>query len=281
MTNRGAFVPKLGCYYEWIYNMNSCKLVSVSVVYLNSCTIKIHRIHELMQKITTHPFFSKKGRLWTKFGLDIYEFNYIMNSYKLVSESYIWIRLRCECIEYMNSFKTHPFISNRCNNRRNYCRRCKSTAAEDADNNAAIATGTGTSATAASAVARLADTTVETVTSAAAASDVAAIVTTNVGHSGNGHINSHWFWPRNLAGRAGAAVGMMSATGKVATPAGRAYDTGSDTSTIRAKGHTIFLQGLAAVTAVALSAFTAANVMEGMDGAMVASPQCLSFLLGL
>jgi hypothetical protein len=74
---------------------------------------------------------------------------------------------------------------------------------------------------------------------------------------------------------------MMSATEKVATPAGRVDDTGSDTSAIGAKGNLILLQGLAAGTAAALAAFTAAKVMEGTDGGMVTSPPCLSFLLGL
>jgi hypothetical protein len=74
---------------------------------------------------------------------------------------------------------------------------------------------------------------------------------------------------------------MMLATGEAATPAGRVDDTGSDTSAIWAKGHAILLRGLAAVTAAALAAFTAANVMEGTDGGMAASPPCLSFLLGL
>ena len=73
----------------------------------------------------------------------------------------------------------------------------------------------------------------------------------------------------------------MLATEKVATPAGRVDDTGYDTSAIGAKGNLILLQGLAAATAVALAGFTAANVMEGTDGAMAASLPCLSFLLGL
>ncbi len=34
-------------------------------------------------------------------------------------------------------------------------------------------------------------------------------------------------------------------------------------------------------TAAALAAFTAANVIEGTDGGMAASPPCLSFLLVL
>jgi hypothetical protein len=87
----------------------------------------------------------------------------------------------------------------------------------------------------------------------------------------------------NLAVWASAAVGMMSATGKVATPAGRVDDTGSNTSAIWAKGNSILLQGLAAATAAVLAAFTAATVMEGIDGdgGMVASLPHLSFLLGL
>ncbi len=38
---------------------------------------------------------------------------------------------------------------------------------------------------------------------------------------------------------------------------------------------------MAAVTAAALAAFTAANVIEGTDGGMGAPPLCLSFLLGI
>ncbi len=46
------------------------------------------------------------------------------------------------------------------------------------------------------------------------------------------------------------------------------------------------MQGLAAATAAvlaafAVAAFAAANVMDGMDGGMVAPPPCLSFLLGV
>jgi hypothetical protein len=74
---------------------------------------------------------------------------------------------------------------------------------------------------------------------------------------------------------------MMSATKKVATPAGREDDTGSDTFAIRAKGNFILLQGLVAATAAALAAFTAANVIEGTDGGMAASHLCVSFFLGL
>jgi hypothetical protein len=74
---------------------------------------------------------------------------------------------------------------------------------------------------------------------------------------------------------------MMSATEKVAMPEGRVDDTGSDKSNIKAKGNLILHQGLAAATAAALAAFTAANLMEGTDGGMAASPLCLSFLLGL
>ncbi len=51
-----------------------------------------------MQKITTHPFFSKKGRHCTKIGLDIYDFNYNMNSYNLVSECHLY-----EFIQDMNA----------------------------------------------------------------------------------------------------------------------------------------------------------------------------------
>jgi hypothetical protein len=71
--------------------MNSYKLVSASVIYMNICNIRIHTIYEFMQKKITHPFFSEQVGLCTKFGLDIYEFNYNINSYKLVSD--------------MNSFK--------------------------------------------------------------------------------------------------------------------------------------------------------------------------------
>ncbi len=85
----------------------------------------------------------------------------------------------------------------------------------------------------------------------------------------------------NLAVTARAAVGMMLANGKAATPAGRVDDISSNTSAVRAMGHAILLQGLATATAAALAAFTAVNVMEGMDGGMAASPTCLSFLLGL
>ena len=46
------------------------------------------------------------------------------------------------------------------------------------------------------------------------------------------------------------------------------------------------MQGMAAATAAALAAFAAAafaaaNVMDGIDGGMVAPPPCLSFLLGV
>ncbi len=85
----------------------------------------------------------------------------------------------------------------------------------------------------------------------------------------------------NLAFGASAAVGMMLANEKAKTPAGRVDDTGSNTSAIRAKGNSILPRGLAAATAVALAAFTAATVMEGTDGGMAASPPCLSFLLEL
>ncbi len=74
---------------------------------------------------------------------------------------------------------------------------------------------------------------------------------------------------------------MMLATVKAATPAERVDDTGSDTSAAGAEGVAGFLQGLAAAAAVALAAFKAANVMEETNGAMAASPPCLSFLLGL
>ncbi len=85
----------------------------------------------------------------------------------------------------------------------------------------------------------------------------------------------------NSAVGASTTVGMMSATEKETTPAGKVDNTSSDTSAIRAKGNLILLQVLAAATAAALAAFTAANMMEGMDGGMAASPPCLSFLLGL
>ncbi len=71
------------------------------------------------------------------------------------------------------------------------------------------------------------------------------------------------------------------AAGKVATPVGKVDDTRDDTSAVGAKGQASFLQGLEAATAAALAALTAANVMEGTDGVMVAFPPCSSFLLGL
>ncbi len=64
----------------------------------------------------------------------------------------------------------------------------------------------------------------------------------------------------------------MLAAGKAATPVGRVDDTGDDTSVVGAKGQASFLQGLAAATAAALAALTAANVMEGTDGVMAAFP---------
>ncbi len=133
---------------------------------------------------------------------------------------------------------------------------------------------------AASAVARLADATVATVTSVATASAVAAIVIPNMVYAATVATETSAATASglaNLAVRASADVGMMSAAGMAATPARRVDDTGSNTSAVRAKGHTILLRGLAAATAAALAAFTAANVMEGMDGAMAASPPCLSF----
>jgi hypothetical protein len=136
---------------------------------------------------------------------------------------------------------------------------------------------------AASAVARLADAAVATVTSVAA-SAVSAIVTPNVEYAAAVATDTSAATASglaNLAVRASVAVGMMSATGKVAMPAGRLDDTGSDTSAVGAKGHAILLQGLVAATAAVLAAFTAVNVMEGMDGAMAAFLPCLSFLLGL
>jgi hypothetical protein len=74
---------------------------------------------------------------------------------------------------------------------------------------------------------------------------------------------------------------MMSANEKAKKPSGRVDDTGSDTSAIGAEGNSILPCRLAAATAVALTAFTAATVMEGTDGGMAASPPRLSFLLGL
>jgi hypothetical protein len=62
--------------------------------------------------------------------------------------------------------------------------------------------------------------------------------------------------------------------------AGRVDDTSANTSAVEAKGQAGFLRGLLAATA-ALAALTAANVIEGMDGVMVAFPPCSSFLLGL
>jgi hypothetical protein len=46
----------------------------------------------------------------------------------------------------MNSFKTHPFIFNRCKTGATTVAAAKSTAAEGTEDNAAVATGTGTSA---------------------------------------------------------------------------------------------------------------------------------------
>ncbi len=74
---------------------------------------------------------------------------------------------------------------------------------------------------------------------------------------------------------------MMLAGGKAAKLAGKVDDTGAGTSAVGAKGQARFLQGLVAGTAAALAALTAANVMEGANGAMAAFPPCLSFLLGL
>jgi hypothetical protein len=153
-----------------------------------------------------------------------------------------------------------------------------------AEDNAAVSTGTGRSAGAASAVERLADAAVATVTSADAASALATVVTPNVEYAAAGGTDisaATASCQANLAVGASTALGMMSATEKVAMPAGRVDDTGSNTSAIGAKGNLILLQGLAAATAVALEAFTAAYMMEGMDGGMAASPPCLSFLLGL
>jgi hypothetical protein len=74
---------------------------------------------------------------------------------------------------------------------------------------------------------------------------------------------------------------MMLAGGKAAKLAGKVDDTGAGKSAVGAKGEARLLQGLVAGTATALAALTAANVMEGTDGAMVAFLPCLSFLLGL
>jgi hypothetical protein len=76
----------------------------------------------------------------------------------------------------------------------------------------------------------------------------------------------------NLAVGTSAAVGMMSAAGKGAMPAGRVVDTGDNTSTVGTKGQASFLQELAAATAPALAALTAANVIERMNGVMVTFP---------
>ncbi len=149
---------------------------------------------------------------------------------------------------------------------------------------AAVSTGTVRSAAAAYAVERLADAAVATVTSADAASALAAVVAPNMEYAvaeGMDISAANASGQANLAVGVSTAVGMISATENVATPAGRVDDTGSDTSAIRAKGNSILLQGLAAATAVALAAFTAANMMEGTDGGMAASLLCLSFLLGL
>ncbi len=153
-----------------------------------------------------------------------------------------------------------------------------------AEDEAAVSTGTGRSAAAASAVERLADAAVATVTSADAASALAVVVTPNVEYAAAGGTDTSAATSsgqENLTVGAYTAVGMMLETEKVAMPAGRVDDTGSDTSAIGAKENSILLQGLVAVTAAALAVFTAANMMEGTDGGMVASPRCLSFLLGL
>jgi hypothetical protein len=144
--------------------------------------------------------------------------------------------------------------------------------------------GTWRSAAAASSVERLADATVETVTSAAAASAIAAVVPPNVEYAAAVAMDTSAATASglaNLAVGASAPVGMMSATEKAKTPAGRVDDTSSDTSAIGAKGNLILLQGLGTATAAALAAFPAATVMEGINGGMAASPLCLSLLLGL
>ena len=113
---------------------------------------------------------------------------------------------------------------------------------------------------------------VVTVTSVAAASDVAAVVTPNVEYAAAVATDTSAatdYGLANLAVMSSAAVGMMLATGKVATSAGRVDDTGSDTSIFGAKRNLILLQGLVAATAATLSVFTAANVMEGTGGGMV------------
>ncbi len=138
---------------------------------------------------------------------------------------------------------------------------------------------------AAHAVARFVDTAVATGTSAASTSALAAVAPPSVEYASAVATDTLAATVSGLAKSAvgaRAAVGMMSvANEKAKTPSGRVDDTGSDTSAIKAKGNLILLRGLVAVTAVALAAFIANTVMEGVDGGMVASPPCLTFLLGL
>ncbi len=113
-----------------------------------------------------------------------------------------------------------------------------------AEDDAAVSTGTGRSAAAASAVERMADAAVATVTSEDAASALAVVVTPNVEYAAAGGTDTSAATAsgqENLAVGASTAVGMMSATEKVAMPAGRVDDTGSNTSAIGAKGNSILL----------------------------------------
>ncbi len=139
-------------------------------------------------------------------------------------------------------------------------------------------------ATSVASVARLADTAVATAISAASASALATVVPPNVEYAAAVATDTSAATASglaNLAVGASAAVGMMSENEKAKTPAGRVDDIGSNTSAIGAEGNLILPRGLAVATAAALAAFTAATVMEGTNGGMVASPPHLSLLLGL
>jgi hypothetical protein len=139
-------------------------------------------------------------------------------------------------------------------------------------------------ATSAASVARLAETAVAKATSVASASALAMVVPPNVEYAAAVAMDTSAttaYGLANLAVGASATVGMMLANEKAKMPSGRVDDTGSDTSAIGAEGNLILPCRLAAATAVALVAFTAATVMEGTDGGTVATSLRLSFLLGL
>jgi hypothetical protein len=55
---------------------------------MNSCNKRIHRIYEFMQKKHSPHLFRTRQTL-EKIGLDIGKLNYKINSYKLISESYV------------------------------------------------------------------------------------------------------------------------------------------------------------------------------------------------